>query len=160
MPNSIFPVLQNLEINYQKIDHPPVFTTSEADKYPLEEGVCHSKNLFLRNKKKTNYYLVVMEAEKQFDIKKFASQIGETRLSFASADDLMKYLQVTPGSVSPFTLINNIQKNVNVVIDQDLMSYQKVGFHPNINTATVIISSDDFKKYLSYTKNKVDYLKL
>ncbi|MDH5532992.1 MAG: prolyl-tRNA synthetase associated domain-containing protein [Candidatus Pacebacteria bacterium] len=160
MSNDIYKVLKDLNINYQKIDHPAVFTTQEADQYQLEEGTCHSKNLFLRNKKKTNYYLVVMEADKKFDIKSFSEKLGEKKLSFASPEDLMKYLHVTPGSVSPFTLINNKEKNVTVFIDQDLMDYKQAGFHPNINTATLVINTDDFKRYLSWTNNKIIYQKL
>lgn len=160
MKNNIYQVLKDLNIPYQKIEHPAVFTTAEADKYSLPKNTGHSKNLFLRNKRKTNYYLVIMEADKKFDMKQLALKVEDSRLSFASPNDLMKYLKITPGSVSPFTLINNEENNVKVIIDQDLINYSKAGFHPNDNTATLIVATDDLKKYLQSTGNKFEIIKL
>ena len=160
MKNDIYEVLNGLNIEFEKVEHPAVFTTDQADHYQLGEGIGQSKNLFLRNKKKTNYYLVVMEADKKFDIKKFAELVDDSRMSFASPDDLMKYLQITPGSVSPFTLINNKENNVQVIIDQDLMNYEKAGFHPNDNTATLIITNNDLEKFLQTTGNNYQIIKL
>lgn len=160
MKNNIYQVLKDLNIPYQKIEHPAVFTNAEADKYSLPKNTGHSKNLFLRNKRKTNYYLVIMEADKKFDMKQLALKVEDSRLSFASPNDLMKYLKITPGSVSPFTLINNEENNVKVIIDQDLTNYPKAGFHPNDNTATLIVATDDLKKYLQSTGNKFEIIKL
>jgi Ala-tRNA(Pro) deacylase len=157
---SIYKVLADLKLPYEKINHPAVFTTKEADEYKLGKGVAKCKNLFLRNRKKTKYYLVVMESDKRFNLKEFSLQIDEKKLSFASEDDLMKYLKVTSGSVSPFTLINNDEKNVIAIVDDDLMKYKKVGFHPNINTATLVLTSNDFKKYLKSLNNTVVFTTL
>jgi Ala-tRNA(Pro) deacylase len=158
--NSIYTYLKNLQLAYKKVDHPAVFTTTEADQYTIGKGVAKCKNLFLRNRKKTKYYLVVMESDKRFNLKEFSLQMDEKKLSFASENDLMKYLKVTSGSVSPFTLINNTDNNVIAIIDEDLIKYEKVGFHPNINTSTLILTSNDFKKYLKSLNNTVIFTKL
>lgn len=82
----------------------------------------------------------------------------ETGLSFALPERMMKYLGLTPGSVSPFELINDINKEVRIVIDNDLLKSEKQGFHPNVNTATLAMSTEDFKKFLAWTKNQVIYV--
>lgn len=157
---TIYHYLENLQIPYKRIDHPAVFTTKEADEYTLGDGVAKCKNLFLRNRKKTKYYLVVMESNKKFNLKEFSLQMNERKLSFASENDLMKYLKITSGSVSPFTLINNTDKNVIAIIDENIMKYVKVGFHPNINTATLVLTSDDFRRYLKSLDNTVIFTNL
>lgn len=156
----IYKILENLGIKYEKHEHPAVFTSQEAAEYDrgIEGG--KSKNLFLRNNKGDRHYLVIIESMKRADLEKLASSLNESKLSFASPERLLKHLGVTPGSVSPFGLINDTGRNVQVVIDKKLMKYERLCFHPNINTATIVISTNDFRKFLDFTGNRVTYLKL
>lgn len=156
----IYSVLQNLHIPYEKFKHPAVFTCEEADKYCIGRGGAHTKNLFLRNKKGDQHYLVVLERNKQANLKKLAEQISTSNLSFASPERLLKYLEVTPGSVTPFGLINDVEKHVLVFIDEDLLKFAKVGFHPNVNTATLELTVEDFKRFLEWTRNQVEWARL
>lgn len=156
----VYEVLDKLGISLTKHEHPPVFTVEEAEKH--WEGIegAHCKNLFLRNQKGNRHYLVILESSKKADIKTLTSNLGEDRLSFASAERLMRFLGLEAGAVSPFGLINDTQKEVEVVIDQDLRTAAQVNFHPNVNTATVGISFSDFERFLSWCGNRVRYLKI
>ncbi len=155
--NDIYQILHDLDISYEKYEHPAVFTVEDAEKYDRGINAGHSKNLFLRNKKGDQHYLVVVEASKRVDLKKLALLLNESKLSFASAERLMTYLGLTPGSVSPFGLINDTSKTVQVIVDNGLMQQTKQSYHPNRNTATLVIKREDFKKFLSWTKNPVMY---
>jgi Ala-tRNA(Pro) deacylase len=155
--DKVYKTLDELSIEYEKHEHPPVFTVEEANEHWSDIKGNHSKNLFLRNKKGNRHFLVVMDAEKSLDIKQFQKKIGISNLSFASEKRLEKYLGLTKGSVSPFGLINDENHEVEVIVDNDLMKTDFVNFHPNINTATVTISAADFKRFLEQMGNKVSY---
>jgi Ala-tRNA(Pro) deacylase len=155
---TIYDILKELNIPYEKHDHPAVFTVEEAEKYDRDIPGGKSKNLFLRNKKGDIHYLVVAESTRKIDLKQLSSQLFAGNLSFASPERLLKYLDLTPGSVSPFGLINDTSKSVKVVIDNGLLKHEKVGFHPNVNTSTLVIKSDDLKKFLEWTGNNVVYI--
>jgi len=151
----IYQILDNIGIKYDKREHPAVFTCEEADRYYDESMGGKSKNLLLRNKKGTSHYLIILQSDKKLDLKKLESLLGESKLSFASEERMMKYLGLTPGSVSPFGLINDEQKAITVVVDNELWTFPKLHFHPNINTASLVISSEDFKKFLDWCGNKI-----
>ncbi|HSW96335.1 MAG TPA: prolyl-tRNA synthetase associated domain-containing protein [Candidatus Saccharimonadales bacterium] len=153
----IYSVLEKIGIPYEEYEHPPVFTVEETEKYERGNGT-PSKNLFLRNKKGNKHYLVVLEANKRIDLKNLEVLLQEKGLSFASSERMMQYLGLTPGSVSPLGLINDINQEVSVIVDKDLLKSEKQGFHPNVNTATLVIKTDDFKKFLDWTKNKITYV--
>lgn len=121
----VLETLNILGIVYEKYDHPAVFTVEEADAHYKDFYAGKSKNIFIRNQKKDHYYLIVLESSKRINMKEVSAALGERPMSFASPDDLKKYLDLTPGSVSPFGLINNAEKNVKVIIDTDLMKYEK-----------------------------------
>jgi Ala-tRNA(Pro) deacylase len=150
----IYSVLDKLGIVYKKYEHPAVFTVEEAKKHDTGSG-SYNKSIFLRNKKGDNFYLVLTLGSKRIDLKNLAVFLNETKLSFASPEKMMKYLGLTPGSVSPFGLINDVDKVVKVIVDEELLKFDKQGYHPNINTATLIISTEDLKKFLTWTGNKV-----
>ncbi|MBI4004952.1 prolyl-tRNA synthetase associated domain-containing protein [Candidatus Roizmanbacteria bacterium] len=156
--NTIYQVLSKLEIPYEKHEHPAVYTVEEALKYMRGNEGTYNKSILLRNKKGSNYYLVVTLGSKRLDLKELASFLHESKLSFSSAEKLKEYLGVTPGSVSPFGLMNDTQNVVQVIIDEDLLKFSQQGFHPNDNTATLIISTADFMKFLEWTRNKIIYL--
>lgn len=155
----IYSILDQLGIVYKKYEHPAVFTVEEAKKHDAGNG-SYNKSIFLRNKKGDNFYLVLTLGSKRIDLKNLGVFLNESKLGFASPEKMMKYLGVTPGSVSAFGLINDIDKVVQVIVDEELLKFDKQGYHPNINTATLIISTDDLKKFLNWTGNKVTYKSL
>ncbi len=157
---NVYECLDALSILYQKHTHPGVYTVEQAQKHRGSITGGQAKNLFLRNSKGKHHYLVVLEQSKQLDIKALQRRIGTSKLSFASEKRLEKYLGVTPGSVSPFALINDLSHEVETYIDADLMDYEHLNFHPNVNTVTLTISSADFKKFLEHTGNDVHFLHL
>lgn len=148
-------VLDELGIVFERFDHPPVFTVDEALVHWAGIQGTHCKNLFLRNNKGARHYLVVVEHSKPVDLKRLASVIGDDRLSFASPERLLKHLGLTPGSVSPFGLINNTAHDVTVVLDAGLAASERVAFHPNTNTATFTLLFADFERFLTWCGNPV-----
>lgn len=154
----VYEVLEELDIPFTRHEHPPVYTVEEAEKHWTEITGAHCKNLFLRNKKGNRHYLVILEASKAADLKALTKILGEDRLSFASAERLMRYLGLEAGAVSPFGLIQDKDKQVQVVIDEDLKKAEAVNFHPNVNTATIGLSFADFEIFLSWSKNPIRYL--
>lgn len=152
---SLYDILADLNIEYEKHEHPAVFTVKEAEQYDSGIDAGKSKNLFLRNKKGNVHYLLIADSNKKVDLKKLSSLLSESRLSFASPERLSEYLGLTPGSVSPFGLINDSSKSVRVLIDKCLLRHDKLGFHPNINTSTIVIKTSDFRKFLDWTGNSI-----
>ena len=158
MENDVYSVLDMLSISYHRFAHPAVNTIAELYEYIDDNNIAHCKNLFLRNSKGDKHYLVITEPDKRTNTRNLARQIKSTRLSFASPKRLQKYLGLKPGSVSPFGLINDKNKDVEVLIDKDLAIREIVTFHPNINTASITVSFNDFQKYIKWCGNKVTYV--
>ncbi|MGD2245681.1 MAG: prolyl-tRNA synthetase associated domain-containing protein [Candidatus Aminicenantes bacterium] len=156
---NVYETLEKLDISYVRHEHPPVYTVEEAEQHWENITGAHCKNLFLRNKKGNRHYLVVLDSSKRADLKALEKQLGEDRLSFASPERLMRYLGLEVGAVSPFGLINDTQKEVQVIIDQDLKEVDSINFHPNVNTATVGLSFSDFEKFLSFCGQHVRFLR-
>jgi Ala-tRNA(Pro) deacylase len=147
--------LDALEIPYERYEHPPIATTESAGEHWAGIDAVHCKNLFLRNQKGTRHYLVILEHTKRADLRAVAEHLGDGKLSFASADRLMKFLGVTPGSVSPFGLIHDHDQHVQVYLDRALRGAARISFHPNINTATFVLAGADFERFLKATGNLV-----
>ncbi|PIZ70637.1 prolyl-tRNA synthetase associated domain-containing protein [Candidatus Peregrinibacteria bacterium CG_4_10_14_0_2_um_filter_43_11] len=158
---TIYNILDELGIEYVKHEHPAVFTCeeSEAVGYRRAEGG-NTKNLFLRNKKGTRHYLVSLGHEKQADLKTLKEKLGESNLSFASAERLMEYLGLTPGSVSLLGLVNNAAHDVIVILDEDLWKNNVICCHPNINTSTLDIKREDMEKFFKWCGNEVRVMEL
>ncbi len=152
--------LAELGIAFERHEHPPVATVDEAEQYWAGIEATHCKNLFLRNQKGNRHYLVVLVHSKKADLRAVANQIGDGKLSFASPERLMTHLGLTPGSVSPFGLINDRHHAVRVVLDRDLKSATRLSFHPNINTATYVVSAADFARFLEASGNSVQHVSL
>jgi Ala-tRNA(Pro) deacylase len=150
--------LAGLGIAFERHEHPPVATAVEADEHWSGIDAAHCKNLFLRNQKGTRHYLVIVKHPKRADLRAVADQIGDGKLSFASPDRLMTHLGVTPGSVSPFGLINDALHEVGVFLDRDLEGSTRISFHPNINTVTVVLAFVDFQRFLAARGNPVTYV--
>jgi len=149
----LYAFLDKQEIVYETYHHNPVFTVEEAQaaRAGMEGG--HSKNLFVRDKKK-NHALIIAHEDQPIDMKDLAVKIGLGRLSFASPDRLMTHLGVSPGSVTPFSLLNahrqaaTDERKILVVIDEKLLSYDLVYFHPLHNAATTSISPKHLVKFI------------
>lgn len=156
----VYDALNQLEIPFIRYEHIPVYTIPEIDDLNLKMEGQHCKNLFVRNHNGHVHYLVLVSQEKRADLKDIAAQIGSSRLSFASEERLMKYLGLTPGSVTPLSLLNDEEKKVTVLIDEDLKSSGHICFHPNVNTASVSILYDDFVKFLKWRGNEYKYVKI
>jgi len=150
--------LAELGIPFVRHEHPAVATVEEAVAHWSDIDATHCKNLFLRNQKGNRHYLVVLLHAKRADLRAVADQIGDGKLSFASPERLKTHLGLTPGSVSPFGLINDPAHAVRVVLDRDLKTASRLSFHPNINTRTYVISSDDFMRFLAATGHTVQFV--
>ncbi len=156
----VLDALDRLGISYVRHEHPPVATVDEAEKHWTNIHGTHCKNLFLRNKKGNHHYLVIAPAAKPVDLRRLNERLGEDRLSFASPERLRRCLGLEAGSVSPFGLINDTAKAVEVVVDEELFGAAGLGFHPNVNTATLEISAADFARFLAWCGNKLTRLQL
>ena len=133
-------------------------TVEEAEKHWAGIDATHCKNLFLRNQKGNRHYLVVVAHSKKVDLRAVADQIGDGKLSFGSPERLMTHLGLTPGSVSPFGLINDREHAVRVVLDRDLKAASRLSFHPNINTVTFMLAAADFTRFLDACGNSVTHV--
>lgn len=156
----LYKILQELEIDFQYIEHPPAPTIEEAKKYWKDVDATHCKNLFFRNHKGNKHYLVIIEHSQNLEIKSLEQVLKQGKISFASEKRMEKYLGLKPGSVSPFGLINDKENHVFVFLDENIKNSAKISFHPNINTASLVVDFKDFTKYLYHTKNSFQYIKL
>ena len=138
-----YALLDELQIPYARVDHEHADTIEacEAVEQVLGEKIC--KNLFLCNRQKTQFYLLMLEGEKVFKTKDLSKQLGVARLSFADPADMEKYLDITPGSVSVLGLMNAAQRRVHLLIDNDMLADEYLGCHPCINTSTLRIAMGD-----------------
>jgi Ala-tRNA(Pro) deacylase len=145
--------LDKLEIAFKLYTHPPLPTIEIAAEYWEKIPATHCKNLFFRNHKGNQHYLVIFECSRELKIHDLEKRLNQGKLSFASAERMEKYLGLKPGSVSPFGLINDNLHHVILYIDKNLESSEFISFHPNDNTATVVIKTSDFIKFLKQRTN-------
>ncbi|OAA90503.1 prolyl-tRNA synthetase associated domain-containing protein [Clostridium ljungdahlii] len=158
---AVYDLLEKLDIPYSRIDHD--VTAGIEDCHDVEKllGITICKNLFLCNSQKTDFYLLMMPGNKKFKTKELSSQIQSSRLSFAPAEYMEKYLDITPGSVSVMGLMNDAEHNVKLLIDEDVIREEYVGCHPCINTSSLKIETKYIiDKFLSYTGHVPTYVKL
>lgn len=156
----VYAALDALSIRYERFEHPPVFTAADAAQHWTGIDGVQCKNLFLRNKKGNRHYLVIAPIERRVDLRQLVAILGDDRLSFGSPERLMAALGVTPGSVSPFALIHDEDRAVSVVIDEALRGHPRLIFHPNVNTASVVVSWDDLDRFLRSRGNVVRPVRL
>lgn len=138
-----YDLLDSLKISYQRIDHEPAMTMeacAEIDKV-LDATIC--KNLFLCNRQKTAFYLLMMPGDKPFKTKDLSAQIGSARLSFASPEDMQRLLHISPGAVSVMGLMNDVGGEVSLLIDGDALKGEFFGCHPCVNTASLRLKTRD-----------------
>lgn len=158
-PN-LYAILEKLNIVFDYYEHPPVPTVEEAAFYWKDIEATHCKNLFFRNHKGNRHYLVVLEYSHAMAIRDLEQRLKQGKLTFASPERMMKYLGVTPGSVTPLGLINDTQHHVHLFLDENLQHSSTISFHPCINTASIVIRYSDFLHFLSYAGNAYEYVKL
>jgi len=156
----LYDLLDSLSIEFEYHEHPPVATIEDAELLweDIDSGKC--KNIFFRNHKGNRHYLVILEHLRLLDIHDLEKRLRQGKLTFASDQRLMKYLGLTPGSVSPFGLINDSEKHVHLFIDEKLKESDRLAFHPNINTATLVISLSDFIRFLDHLENSYEFINL
>jgi len=156
----VYEVLKKLNIHFEYYEHPPVPTVQEALIYWKDLDATHCKNLFFRNHKGDRHYLVIFEYSHNIQIRDLEQRLKQGKLTFASDQRLMKYLGLAPGSVSPFGLIYDSAKHVHLFLDENFKKSEKISFHPNLNTASIIISFNDFIRFLQWTGITYEYVKL
>lgn len=151
----VYRLLEALGVDYRVTEHEAAFTVEQADPLYGHLPGAHTKNLFLRNKRGTQHYLVIVLSHRQVDIKALKAELGESTLSFASPERLQRYLGLTPGSVSPFGLIHDTGRAVRVILDRTLLTHDVLNFHPNRNTATLSLARADFQRFLEHCGHEV-----
>jgi len=156
----LYEIFEKLEIRFEYHEHPPLATIEDAKIYWKEYNSGRCKNIFFRNHKGNRHYLVILEHLRQLDIRDLEKRLRQGKLTFASDKRLKQHLGVEPGSVSPFGLINDKDNHVYLFIDEKLNDYDRLAFHPNVNTASLVISKSDFLKFLRFTGNQFEFLRL
>lgn len=156
----LYALLEQLGIDFEYLEHPEAPTIEIAKQYWAGHQAQHCKNLFFRNHKGNQHYLVLLNCDQNMAIHDIEKQLHQGKLSFASERRLMKYLGVKPGSVTPFGLINDEEHHVIVFIDKTLQQAEKVSFHPCVNTASLIIKRKDLVKFLDYCGNRYEWLEV
>lgn len=152
----IVALLQEKGVSFELAEHPPVYTIDEMLALKLPHPKDIAKNLFLRDDKKQNYYLIVLREDKKADLKKIRSVLAARPLRFASEEDLEAYLGVTTGAVTPFGLLNDTKHKVKACVDKDLKR-GLVGVHPNENTATVYLQAKALVELLQEQGADIDF---
>jgi len=151
--------LKHLNISVETVDHDPALTIEQADIFI--EGIpgVRTKTMFLTNKKKTNFYLIIMDESKKIDLNKFKETVDDKQIKIASENTLFEKMMLLPGVVSPFGLLNDKNHDIKVYIDKKIMNEKRMSFHPNTNTKTIFINTTDlirFLKSIGYNVNFVD----
>ena len=141
----VYDFLDKLGIQYQRIDHEAAMTMEACEEIDraLGDNTTICKNLFLCNRQETDFYLLLMPGDKPFETKDLSAQIHSARLSFAKPEYMEKYLDITPGSVSVLGLMNDSEKKVQLLIDEDVMKEPYFGCHPCINTSSLKFTTED-----------------
>lgn len=157
----VYDLLDFLEIEYMRTDHEVANTMEACNAIDAVLGVTICKNLFLCNRQKTNFYLLMMPGDKPFKTKELSAQINSARLSFASAEDMERLLDITPGSVSVMGLMNDKENKVQLLVDEDVLVGEYIGCHPCINTSSLKLkSSDVWEKVLPAMNHDIITVKL
>ena len=156
----LYALLEELDIKFEYLEHPPAPTIEIAKQYWAGHDAKHCKNLFFRNHKGNRHYLVILDCDCSMDIHAIEKRLGQGKLTFASEKRMIKYLGVTPGSVTPFGLIHDETHHVHVFLDSNLQKASRLSFHPCINTASLIISNNDFVRFMDHTQNTYEWIDL
>lgn len=153
----IYALLESRQIPHEITEHKAVFNMEEAAQIQLPYPEDEAKNLFVRDDKKRNYYLITVKGDKRVDLKEFRQRHGTRTLSFASAEDLMAMMGLIPGAVTPLGLLNDEAHRVRCFLDEAFLEGDgRIGVHPNDNTATVFLQAADLIRLLEEHGAAVD----
>jgi len=157
---AVYEILDKMNIKFERVEHTAVYTCEEADEYIRHLPGIRSKSLFLTNKKKAAFYLVIMDGIKPLNIKTLSGMVDDKAVSFDSEERMEEQFATSPGMVSIFALINNNGHNVRVIIDKELMDKEFITFHPNINTVTIQITLADMLRFVETMGNPASIIRL
>ncbi len=156
----IYSFLKNKNISFEVTEHEAVFTMDALANISLPYPELDAKNIFVRDDKKQNYYLISLIGNKKLDLKQFRRDNNTRPLSFASANELMDIMKLIPGAVTPFGVLNDVERKVQVFIDMDFTCEPSIiGVHPNDNTATIWLNINDLINIIKDNGNKVQMFK-
>lgn len=163
MSNKIKIVLDKLNdmgVQYSLISHPAAFTVEDLNRLDIPDRNEIPKNLFLRDDKKKRFFLIVLSKDKQVNLKELGKKLNSRPLSFASEELLNICLGLSKGAVSPLGILNDDSRKVEVLLDKSLLSYKKIGVHPNENTATVFLYLKDLERVISDHGSRFAYIEI
>lgn len=146
-------------IVYEVSEHKAVFNMEEAESLDLPYPECDAKNLFIRDDKKRNYYLITVKGDKRVDLKEFRKQHELRALSFASPEELFSVMGLTPGAVTPLGILNDVERRVHFYLDKSFIG-GKIGVHPNDNTATIWMQADELMDLIKKHGNAAEFTEL
>ena len=154
----VYDFLTSRGIEYEVTEHGAVFNMEEMSHVELPHQEADAKNLFVRDDKKRNYYLITVRGDKRVDLKKFREEHSTRQLSFASENDLMSLLDLIPGAVTPLGILN--EKKVKLFLDEELLKCGLIGVHPNDNTATVWLKTTELIDIITEHGNEVEAVRI
>ncbi len=154
----IYDFLADHQIEYERHDHPPVFTVEDVNRLVPSLPAAKTKSLFLRDTKGLRHFLIIVRGEKRVDLKALPAILNCSKLRFGSPERLKKHLGVDPGSVSIFAAVNDMDQAVEIIIDTALWASDAFQFHPLVNTSTLVISRDNIKRFLDKTGHEPQVL--
>ena len=142
----VYAFLDSLGIEYKRVDHEPAMTMEACEAIDKALGAAMCKNLFLSNRQETAFYLLLIPGDKPFKTKDLSAQLGVARLSFGKAEYMEEYLDITPGSLTVLGLMNDKENNVQLLIDEDILSAELIGCHPCVNTSSLSMTVKDMRE--------------
>lgn len=151
----IYTFFQHHDIEYERQDHPPVYTCDQADQLVAPMGGAKTKNLFLRDKKGRRHFLLTVDSLKTVDLKALSTVIGAGKLSFGSPQRLEKHLGVEPGAVTILAAVNDPDHRVEFFVDRELWEAEAFQCHPLVNTATLLISKQNLERVFEATGHTI-----
>jgi len=154
----VYMALDALDIPYERFTHDPAMTMEDCALFDAGRDAAHCKNLFLRNRQGTQFYLLLVVGEKPFKTKDISRQLGVSRLSFGTPEQLQQTLGVLPGAVTPMGLVHEGAAEVHVVLDQELSGWERIIVHPNVNTASIVLKTKDLLRFLAARGNALTYV--
>jgi len=158
MKLDIYSTLENLAIQYERIDHPAVYTSEEARRFVPHQPAQAAKNLFLRDKKGKRHFLLVVDDQKTVNFKDIERRVGISHISMASSARLKHHLGVTPGAVSMLALINDTEGRVELLIDRALWDGERIQAHPLVNTTTVVMAIADMQRFIDHSGHTIQFV--
>lgn len=155
----VYVYLTEQKISYEVMEHRAVFNMEDLDALELPYPEWDAKNLFVRDDKKRNYYLITVRGDKRVDLKDFRRKHGLRALSFASPDELFSIMKLIPGAVTPLGILNDEERRVHFYLDQEFQE-NKIGIHPNENTATIWLQADDLMRLILVHGNEAEVVEI